>query len=192
MNLKIPLQRKPIDFKLSDCLIDRVITVPQAEFDSLVRHPMNSNSHIAEHTAAMFQDEKGMHCLLVLGEDSPDGLVIEAEGYDYARYAAYLPGARTLVKNEVEQAIGYLLYDAMDCSPNGRGSVTPHEMECEMGISVREGSGFDELLLNALRSRGEVAEAAFNGTAFITTIKPEFIHAQPDTPETAPAWEQKM
>lgn len=192
MNLKIPLQRKPSDFQLSDCLIEKVITLSQAEFDTLVRRPMDSNSHIAEHSAAMFQDEKGMHCLLVFGEDSPDGLVIEAEGYDYARYAAYLPGARTLVEKEVEQAVGYVLDDAMDCSPKGSGSVTISEMEFKLGVNMREGSGFNEMLLDALRARQEVAEVAFNGIAIRTAIKPEFIHGRPDVPESAPAWEQEM
>ena len=192
MNLKIPLQRKASDFQLSDCVIEKVITLPQAEFDTLVQHPMDSNSHIAEHAADMFQDGKGMHCLLVLGADSPDGLVIEAEGYDYARYAAYLPGARTLVEKEVEQAVGYVLYDAMDCSPNGNGSVTTSELEFELGVNMREGSGFNEMLLDALRARQEVAEVAFNGIAIRTAIKPEFIHDRSDKPESAPTWEQEM
>lgn len=31
------------------------------------------------------------HCLLIKGETSKDGILVEAEGYSYARYAAYVP-----------------------------------------------------------------------------------------------------
>ena len=31
------------------------------------------------------------HCLLVKGEHSREGILVEAEGYSYARYAAHVP-----------------------------------------------------------------------------------------------------
>ena len=31
------------------------------------------------------------HCVLVKGETSRDGILVEAEGYSYARYAAFAP-----------------------------------------------------------------------------------------------------
>lgn len=36
------------------------------------------------------------HCLLVKGETSQDGILVEAEGYSYARYAAYVPDCALL------------------------------------------------------------------------------------------------
>ena len=36
------------------------------------------------------------HCLLVKGENSKDGILVEAEGYAHARYAAFVPNCDRL------------------------------------------------------------------------------------------------
>ena len=40
------------------------------------------------------------HCLLVLGSDTEDGVLINSEGYNYARYSAYIPNIRQSVTLE--------------------------------------------------------------------------------------------
>ena len=35
--------------------------------------------------------ESCWHCLLIKGEHSREGILVEAEGYSYARYAAHVP-----------------------------------------------------------------------------------------------------
>jgi hypothetical protein len=39
-------------------------------------------------------------CMLVLGEGVDDGILVDPQGYDYARYTAYIPMARQLFQNE--------------------------------------------------------------------------------------------
>ena len=41
------------------------------------------------------------HCVLVKGETSKDGVLIEAEGYNYARYAAFIPDCEKLRLRDV-------------------------------------------------------------------------------------------
>ena len=36
----------------------------------------------------------------MLGEGVDDGIVVDPQGYDYARYTAYIPMARQLFQNE--------------------------------------------------------------------------------------------
>jgi len=38
--------------------------------------------------------------MLVLGEGVDDGILVDPQGYDYARYTAYIPMARQLFQNE--------------------------------------------------------------------------------------------
>ena len=46
-------------------------------------------------------DNNGItHCLLVLGSDTEDGILINSEGYNYARYSAYIPNIRQSVTLE--------------------------------------------------------------------------------------------
>ena len=39
-------------------------------------------------------------CLLVMGESSEDGVLVDSSGYGYARYAAHVPAARLILQNE--------------------------------------------------------------------------------------------
>ena len=41
------------------------------------------------------------HCMLVKGETSRDGILVESEGYSYARYAAYAPDCSRLRLRDV-------------------------------------------------------------------------------------------
>ena len=59
----------------------------------------------------MYCDRQGVyHCLLVVGEDRPDGILVESEGSSYARYAAFLPNACDFLAAHQEQTQG--LHDA--------------------------------------------------------------------------------
>lgn len=54
---------------------------------------------IRENIDRMYQDEDGVnHCLLVLGEGCADGILVESEGSTYARYSAFVPNARRLLR----------------------------------------------------------------------------------------------
>ena len=40
----------------------------------------------------MYQDDDDVvHCILVIGENRTDGILVESEGYGYTRYASYIP-----------------------------------------------------------------------------------------------------
>ena len=41
------------------------------------------------------------HCLLVKGENSKDGILVDMEGYHYARYAAFVPDCGRLRLQDV-------------------------------------------------------------------------------------------
>ena len=43
--------------------------------------------------------DNSFHCLLVYDKDQGDGLLIEAEGYNYARLAQYIPQAKLIYEN---------------------------------------------------------------------------------------------
>jgi hypothetical protein len=97
IKFKATLEHKPSEFNLQDCLADKIIELSAAEFDDLVKRPLVDRAWIAENREVMYHGEDGYHCLLALGEGRSDGVLIEAEGYNYPRKAAYVPGARAAV-----------------------------------------------------------------------------------------------
>ena len=52
----------------------------------------------------MYIDRNGIfHCILVVGEGKQDGILIEAEGYSYSRYSAFLPNAADFLSVHLKQ-----------------------------------------------------------------------------------------
>jgi len=93
------LLRKESEFKTKSCAVEKAIAVSHAEFDDLKRRPLQDNDLIAGNTDLMYCDSDDIyHCLLIYDEEQGDGLLIEAEGSSYARYAQYIPKARELVE----------------------------------------------------------------------------------------------
>jgi hypothetical protein len=97
LKFKATLEHKPSEFNLHNCLADKVVELSASEFDDLVKRPLVDRAWIAENREIMYHGEDGYHCLLALGEGCSDGILIEAEGYNYPRKAAYVPGARAAV-----------------------------------------------------------------------------------------------
>lgn len=97
------LLRKESEFKTRTCVIEKAIAVSHAEFESLKRHPLQDNDLIAENTDLMHCDsDDNYHCLLIYDEENGDGLVIESEGSKFTRYAQYIPKAKLLYKNHMQ------------------------------------------------------------------------------------------
>ncbi len=105
MKINAQMQCKPGGFTLDDCNIERVVEIPKVDFFALTQCPLGKHSVIQENKDAMGHDENGFHCLLILGEGRRDGLLVDAEGYDYCRYAAYIPEARAIVEATPELSI---------------------------------------------------------------------------------------
>ena len=98
------LARKEYDFTPDVCIVERTIPVSQAEFFNLRNNPLEDNSIIEKYYDDMYCDDDGTrHCLLVYDEKQGDGLLIDAQGADYARYAQYIPYAKLLVEQHEQK-----------------------------------------------------------------------------------------
>jgi len=99
LNLNAIFHRKMSDYNPKPYRVRKVIELSSDEFQSLLQNPMKHRSYISDNIEFMNCDENGVYnCMLALGEGSDDGLLIDAEGYDYARLSAFLPNARQLME----------------------------------------------------------------------------------------------
>lgn len=86
--------RKEPDFEAKPCVVEKVIRLSGAEYDSFARSMLMDQDFIHDNIDSMYHDSSGkLHCLMVVGEGRPDGILVDSSGYDYARYAALVPGA---------------------------------------------------------------------------------------------------
>lgn len=99
MIFNIPFRRKDTEVDVVPCTVEKLVTLSAEEFVHFSQNLMNDYDFIRENIDRMYQDEDGVnHCLLVLGEGCAYGILIESEGSTYARYSAFVPNARQLLR----------------------------------------------------------------------------------------------
>ena len=98
MNLNTRLNCKDEEVKAEKCIVEKTIELDDDEYESLCEDLMAYRGFITENKESMYVDTDGVaHCILALGENYDDGILINSEGYDYARYYSVIPNARQLV-----------------------------------------------------------------------------------------------
>jgi hypothetical protein len=101
LETKAVFRRKDAEIEAKDCVIDKVVRLSGAEFDNFSRNLMRNWDFIRDNPIDRVVDEQGRyHCLLVTGEGRRDGILVNSEGADYARYSAFFPNAQDLLAAE--------------------------------------------------------------------------------------------
>jgi len=76
-------------------VIEKEIVLSKLDFESFIQRPIDYYDFIKENLDLMYCDIEGVyHCIFVTAEDKDFGILVESEGYHYARYAAYLSKAK--------------------------------------------------------------------------------------------------
>jgi len=159
LNLQAVFQRKADEFPAWDCVIEKIVELPEAEYRFFKTHPLRDASFIAENTDLMHRDPNGVcHCLLVLGKDCSDGVLIESEGYHYARYASFMPGAREFVTARLDQLADQIIKESTQNTSNGTWSIYFDEIQERYHVPVSENNGIGSMLKNILEARPEMAD----------------------------------
>ncbi|MHB8963312.1 MAG: DUF6329 domain-containing protein [Saccharofermentanales bacterium] len=93
------LHRKECQHEVSTCLVEKTVTLPQAEFAECKENLLADYDFIEANIDSMYTEIGGVcHCLLVLGEGYDDGILVLSEGYHFAKYSAYIPNAKQMVQ----------------------------------------------------------------------------------------------
>lgn len=174
MKIKANTLHKPSNFQMDTWQAEKVVELPAKEFDALVTVPLTDHPVIAENKDCMSCGDGLIHGLLVLGQGRSDGVLVYSAGYNYARYAAYLTGARAIVTAQMERAADFIVQQAISNSSNGQRRVSFEELEKQFGLTIHEGGGFDTMLLDALTHRQEVASAELAGGEIHVACYPDF------------------
>lgn len=159
LKLQAILERKASDYPTSDCVIEKIVELSEAEYEHFKSAPLRDMCFIAENTGLMCRDLNGIyHCLLVLGEGTSDGVLIEAEGYNYARYSSFMPGAREFVTARLNQLADQIIKESTQNTSNGTWSIYFDEIQERYQVPVSENNGIGSMLKNILEARPELAE----------------------------------
>lgn len=101
MVINVQLRSKQEEIQPVRCAIACVVELSNVEFYDFQFNPLKDHDFIREHLPDLKTDEfHAIPCMLVLGDGVDDGILVDPQGYDYARYTAYIPMARQLFQNE--------------------------------------------------------------------------------------------
>lgn len=159
LNLQTVFERKVNEFPVRDCTIEKIIEVPETEYRQFRNNLLRDIDFIRENTDLMYVDKSGInHCLLVIDADSSEGVLIESEGYDYARYASLIPGARDFVIARLNQLADQIIKDGTQNTSNGTWTVYFVELKEQYDITLSPDNGIGSMLISILEARQEMAE----------------------------------
>ena len=108
MIIQAELRRKQSEYEGEACAVDKVIELPAQRFQQFSRALLADYDFIAENKNAIRHDGDTRHCLLVLDADGTDGFPVDPQGYNYARYSAFVPNARSLLTPDMAIDRSYL------------------------------------------------------------------------------------
>ena len=97
MIIQAEMRRKQSEYEGEACVIDKVIELPAQRFKQFSRALLADYDFIAENKNAVQYEADSRHCLLILDVVGTDGFLVDPQGYNYARYSAFVPNARSLL-----------------------------------------------------------------------------------------------
>lgn len=92
------MNRKADCYEPKKCVVEKVIDVYETEFQKMLEKPLERNYYLAPYKDLMGYYDSSYHGILFVNTDSGDGLLVNSEGYDYARYSQYIPNAREIIQ----------------------------------------------------------------------------------------------
>ena len=123
----------------------------------------------------MYVDEKGVrHSLLLLSEHADDGFLVESQGYDYARYIAWLPRIKPYFNQQMLKLVDALIKEGCLNTESGNWITDFDEIQERYGITIKNGNGIGEQLLHILSSADEIAEVEMTEDSFDMTFYLDF------------------
>ncbi len=102
------LRRKQSEYEGEACSVDKVIELPAQRFQQFSHALLADYDFIAENKNAIRHDEDARHCLLILDAEGKDGFLVDPQGYNYARYSAFVPNSRSLLTPDMAIDRSYL------------------------------------------------------------------------------------
>ena len=108
MIIQAELRRKQSEYEGEACIVDKVIELPAQRFKEFSHALLADYDFIAENKNVIQYDADSRHCMLILDAYGTDGFLVDPQGYNYARYSAFVPNIRSLLTPNVEIDRSYL------------------------------------------------------------------------------------
>ena len=174
MKIRAEMGRRHAPLWPHEYQVDKVVELPNTAFASFMIQPLDSYDFIRGNRVEPHQGTGLNHCLLLLSDDRTDGALVQCGDDGRAMYAAYVAGARDVVQARLDQVADFIVSQGAQRTASGSWYVYCEELEEKFGVTIREGSGLDAMLIKTLERRPEVAQVDISLQHIETTFRPEF------------------
>ena len=182
--LKVSLQRKEPEIHFDACQVDYVCTLSDSEFRFFQHNLMEEQDFLRDYNLhhASEPAEGVRNAVMVLSTGTDDGILVCTEGYDYARYSAYVPNARQIMQLKEYPALQDYVSGMTELADRCIQKALTVGQPVQYGISLsdlRSYAGNDtfntKLFLEMLGDRTELEDLELNGDEILLTVSPEFL-----------------
>ncbi len=155
--------------------IEAVYEMDNATFENFCDTLMENYIFIQDLKEYMYVDYTGIiHGLLALNTESGDGILIDSQGYDYARYTAFMPNIKEYVDKQISLVVEQIVKDAIEMSDECDYAFDCESAENHYGLPVTENNGIGAMLLRMLKNRDEFSDIEVEDDVFYLKLKDEF------------------
>lgn len=113
--LNAVMNRKAEFYDPKKYVVEKVIDVYETEFKKMLEKPLERNYYLEPYRSLTGFYDDAYHCILFVDQKSGDGLLVNSEGSDYARYSQYIPNAKDIVLKQEQSLALDDLKTHMDC-----------------------------------------------------------------------------
>ena len=174
MKIRAEMGRQRAPLLPQEYQVDKVVELPNTLLTTFMDCPLYRYDFIRENTVKVHQHDGFEHCLLVLGKDRSDGMLVQCGEDGYAAYAAYMAGARDIVQAKLDWVADFIISQGTQRTASGSWYVYCEELEERFGVTIRDGNGLDAMMRETLERRPEVAQVDIGLEHIETTFRPEF------------------
>ena len=158
MNFKARFERKENTPDVSEADIVGVTELSREQYSRFYGQMLNDYDFIADYANETYDDGERKHCLLVLCEGDDDGILVCSEGSFYARYSAYLPKARQILRDEVHRVAELMIKGRFGEIENGSWVIGFDDIKEHFDLTVSPTNGIGEMLIDELERREEIGK----------------------------------
>lgn len=186
MIINTNLNRKDAEISSEACNVIEVIELEKDEFRYFKTHLLEDFDFIAVRSDDMSSHDGIRDCILILGEENDDGVIVCSEGFGYARYTSIVPHARQIVEAEsmspalkeycktMTEKVEQIIQNALKNTENENFSIPIKSLETELDVpSINL-----HTLINMLEERDEIDVADYDEHSVFMTVNRDYTEAQ--------------
>ena len=145
---------KSSGFRPQKCTVEKVIEVSGAEFQHFIEAPTLRNYYLPQYKKLMGFYDDAYHVVLFVNEENGDGILVNSEGADYARYSQYIPNAREIIQRHEQTAALDNLKTRMDACVDKWLKQNENKSEFDISLTdIIDESDFAEALVEHVSER---------------------------------------